>query len=407
MTFKELYGLVTQKAAKGDLDNIEALDLDENQMDCLLHPEKKPLVWKVNDCSCTDKNCVAACIFDAIDVVDSKITFNSTKCTGCAECIEACKNNNLTFSRDIIKAIEILKENSGPVYALIAPAFIGQFGTNATPAKIRTALMQIGFQGMLEVAAFADILTLKEALEFDANEDKGNEFQLTSCCCPIWISLIHRDFEKISSHLPPSVSPMIACGRVVKELHPHSKTIFIGPCLAKKAEAREKDIADAIDCVLTFEELNDLFHAFMVDFSALEDTLKEHASTAGRLYARSGGVSTAVDSMVKRIQSKHAVKPVCVNGVAECKKLLSAIIDGDIEGNFYEGMACVGGCVGGPKRILDISEGTAKVNEYADEAVFKTPLDNPYVLELINRLGFSSVEDFVKNSQILVRSFEK
>ncbi|MDF3005430.1 MAG: iron hydrogenase [Oscillospiraceae bacterium] len=404
MTFEDLYQELTHDKAQNKPINLSGLKYDKNHMDCLLHPDSHPLVWKIGDCACSDKSCVAACLFDAVEIKNGTIAFDREKCTGCHECIDACKAHNLEQSRDIIKAIEILKESEKDVYALMAPAFVGQFGKEATPSKIRTALKQIGFAGMVEVATFADILTLKEALEFKKNSE-NKTFQLTSCCCPIWISMIKRNYTDIVDHLPPAVSPMIAAGRIVKQLNPECKTIFIGPCLAKKAESKEKGVAGAVDCVLTFQELNDIFKAFQVDFSKLDETMKEHSSILGRLYARTGGVSEAVSLTAQRLQVERPLRPVYANGVKNCKELLTSILNGDIKGNFYEGMGCIGGCVGGPKRVIDLDTGTAFVDQYALESLYITPLDNPYVIEIINRLNFKTVDEFLQNSDILTRDF--
>lgn len=404
MTFEELYKEVMKSKVKGTKLPSELSEKEKHQINCLLHPSEHPPVWKTEPCSCTDYNCVAACIFHAMEVKDGKVTINPGKCTGCAACIEACKNQNITFSRDVVTALEILKSAEKPVYALLAPAFIGQFGEDATPSKIRTALKQIGFSGMIEVAAFADILTLKESLEFIHNQEQPENFQLTSCCCPVWISMIRRDFKKIAGHLPATVSPMIACGRIAKKLHEGCKTIFIGPCLAKKAEAKEQDLLGAIDCVLTFQELADIFEVFQIDFSVLEEDVKEHAAKAGRLYARTGGVSHAVQECVHSFDKNCDLKPVFANGVADCKKLLETILNGKIEGNFFEGMGCPGGCVGGPKRILETEQGTKLVNEYAEQSSYQTPGENPYVIDLITRLGFHTVEEFLAESDILARA---
>lgn len=404
MTFQELHRNVL-KAKKEGTPLPEGLTSQENhQLDCLLHPDQYPLVWKLKDCDCTDGSCVSACTFSALEIKDGQAVFHPENCTGCAKCIEACKNNHLTFSHDSIRALEMLKDNTAPVYALVAPAFIGQFGDQASPSRVRTALKSIGFTGMIEVAAFADLLTLKEALEFHHNMERPGAFQLTSCCCPIWIKLIRKDFRKIVEHLPASVSPMIACGRVAKQLHKGCRTIFIGPCLAKKAEAKEPDLAGAIDCVLTFEEMKYFFDVFQVDFSKLEEETKEHAAAAGRLYARTGGVSHAVAECVENIDSDCHVDAICANGVENCKKLLENILNGNAEGNFFEGMACEGGCVGGPKRIIPTQKATALVNEYAEASPYKTPAENPYVIDLIHRLGFFTIEEFLKNSDILTRS---
>lgn len=406
MTFEELYYQIINKKQKGESveELMQKLSEDEkDQMDCLLHPEEHSLVWRLKDCECEEGECAAACIFHAIEIKDGKVTMNPDKCTGCAKCIEACNNQNLTFSKDTVRALELLKE--GPVYAMMAPAFIGQFGEEATPSRIRTALKEMGFAGMIEVAAFADILTLKEALELKHNLEKPEGFQLTSCCCPVWIALIRKDFDKIVEHLPASVSPMIACGRIAKELYPDCKTIFVGPCLAKKAEAREASLAGAVDCVLTFQELQDLFEVFQIDFSEMEEDVKEHAATAGRLYARTGGVSEAVRNCVESLSGgqESPMKPVFANGVENCKNLLNDILEGKIQGNFFEGMACEGGCVGGPKRILETQEATKLVEAYAEAAPYATPGENPYVIDLIQRLGFLTVEEFLDKSHILTR----
>ena len=256
---------------------------------------------------------------------------------------------------------------------------------------------------MIEVAAFADILTLKESLEFTENVEEEHGFQLTSCCCPIWISMIRKDFTKIVKHLPASVSPMIACGRIAKELHEGCKTIFIGPCLAKKAEIREPDLVGDIDCVLTFEELKDVFEELSVDLDAMEEDVNEHSAAAGRMYARTGGVSRAVNECVESIRPGTALDAVCACGTVECKNMLQSILDGNVDGNFFEGMACPGGCVGGPKRNIEKDKATELVDEYTKEAKYRTPGENPYVLDLITRLGFQTIEDFLENSSILAR----
>lgn len=83
--------------------------------------------------------------------------------------------------------------------------------------------------------------------------------------------------------------------------------------------------------------------------------------------------------------------------------MLQDILDGNVKGNFFEGMACEGGCVGGPKRNLEMDAGTEYVDRYVEEAAYRTPGENPYAMDLIQRLGYETVEDFVKNSDILTR----
>lgn len=193
----------------------------------------------------------------------------------------------------MLPALDAVKHAKGPVYALIAPAFLGQFSTVVTPGRLRSAFKLLGFTGMVEVALFADLLTLKEALEFDRNIHTETDFQLTSCCCPMWIGMIRKLYHELMPHVPGAVSPMIAAGRTVKKLHPDAVTIFVGPCIAKKAEAREADLAGAVDYVLTFQEMQDIFQAADIHPELLEESERDHSSRAGRIYARTGGVSEA------------------------------------------------------------------------------------------------------------------
>lgn len=303
--------------------------------------------------------------------------------------------------KDIISALDIINNSKNDlVYALIAPAFMGQFDVRVTPGKLRTAFKNIGFDGMVEVALFADILTLREALEFDRNIKRAGDYQLTSCCCPMWIAMIRKIYAEIAGHLTASVSPMIACGRVIKKINPSAKTIFIGPCVAKKAEAKDKNLAGAIDLVLTFQEVNEIFNAVNINFGSLKENEKDHSSQSGRIYARAGGVSEAVKTTVNRINPHRdiTIQTKKADGIVECKKMIKEILDGKISANFFEGMGCAGGCVGGPKVIIDREDCRNNVNKYGKEAPYSTAIDNPYVIELLHRLGIDTVNDLLNDN---------
>ena len=217
-----------------------------------------------------------------------------------------------------------------PVYALVAPAFLGQFSPAVTPGRLRTAFRALGFTGMVEVALFADLLTLKEALEFHRHVRTDGDFQLTSCCCPVWIAMVRRVYRQLMPHVPGAVSPMVAAGRAVKALHPDALTIFVGPCLAKKSEAREPDLAGAVDFVLTFQEVRDIFRAADLRPEELAETDRDHSSRCGRLYARAGGVSEAVQATVERLCPDHAipVRARRADGVPACRAMLEELLRG-------------------------------------------------------------------------------
>lgn len=414
ITFEDLYEELLKATIEDREDEyINSLDeFDPYQLDCLLHPKKHPLVWYTDTCDCQgdDRYCVKVCPFHAIYPDESGVIhIDEDACSGCSYCIQECRAQKITSSKDVIPALQAIRSHQGLVYALVAPAFLGQFSNEVTPGKLRSAFKKIGFDGMLEVALFADILTLKEALEFDKNIQTEEDYQLTSCCCPIWIAWIKNIYDELIPHVPPSVSPMIASGRAVKTMYPDALTVFIGPCLAKKAEARDKDIADAIDYVLTFQEIKDIFKIMNINPAKLEESEKDHSSRAGRIYAHTGGVSEAVKLTLDRINpdKKITIRSQKADGVKACKGLIEDILAGKTTANFYEGMGCKGGCVGGPKTLIDHEEGRKNVVEYGNKATYLTPIDNPYVIELLKRLGFETIESLLNDSDMFTRTFLK
>ncbi|MCI1965227.1 MAG: iron hydrogenase [Oscillospiraceae bacterium] len=414
-TFEDLYNRLVKASVQNqlpkELEHIKREGYDSHQLDCLLNPEKHPPVIRIGDCVCSEDEraaCAGKCLFDAL-YRDKKgnLVVNPELCVGCENCIENCKAHKLTESRDILPALEALHHTDTPVYAMIAPAFINQFSQEITPGKLRAAFKRIGFAGMVEVALFADILTLKEALEFDRNILKEKDYQLTSCCCPMWIAMIRQIYHELIPHVPGSVSPMVACGRSIKTLYPKAVTVFVGPCLAKKAEAREKDVVDSTDHVLTFQEMQNIFSFAGIDPAKMPEDERDHSSRAGRIYASTGGVSEAVQKTVERLNPNReiTVKAAHADGVRDCKAMLNDILEGKITANFIEGMGCACGCVGGPKALIPAEEGRKNVFRYGEEAPYPTPIDNPFVIELLHRLGFDTVESLLEHSDIFTRNF--
>ena len=406
-TFQQLYeDLLRQKVS---VEEPLPREYDPKHLDCLLHPEEYAPVISTDTCAdCFERACQKSCIFDAIETgKEGELFINPSRCEGCAACIDACKSNHLAASKDVLPAMRAVRNASGPVYLMIAPAFSGQFRGHVTAGKLRSACKALGFTGMVEVALFADILTLKEALEFERHVREPGDFQLTSCCCPVWIAMIRKRYHELLPHVPGAVSPMVACGRFLKRIHPDAVTIFAGPCLAKKKEAKEPDIADAVDYVLTFQEMQDIFDAAEISLEELPEEEKEHASKAGRLYARTGGVSQAVEEMVRQLSPDGKIGVRCeqANGTKECMEMMRRIQNKETDANFFEGMGCVGGCVGGPKAIIDSEKGKRYVDEYAKNSIYQTPLENPYVRKLLEELGFETVEELLEDNTLLTREF--
>ncbi len=341
-------------------------------------------------CPPGDRACEAVCPVAAISHDElGKVRIDHTKCLGDGHCIQACSFGALADKTNFVPLIDLLKQRTHPVYASVAPAFAGQFGPDVTAGKLRSALLKLGFEEMVETALYADLITIKEAFEFDHYVKTETDFLITSCCCPVWIKLIENKFPQLLDHISPSVSPMVASARVIKTLQPEAKVVFIGPCVAKKSEAQLPELKGAVDFVLTFQELATIFDATEIDPAAQPDEENSQASWGGRVYGRSGGVSAAVETTLAKLVPRRAqgFSALKVDGIPDCQKALEAISRGEISANFIEGMACKGGCVGGPGRILPPQEGTEHVNAYGDAAASQTPVENPQVYSLLARLG--------------------
>jgi len=341
-------------------------------------------------CPEDERSCEKACPLHAITRDElGKVHIDQDNCMGEGHCISACSFGALEQKAQFVPLIKLLKGRVHPIYASIAPAFVGQFGPDVTPGKLHSALLSLGFSHVLETALYADLITMKEAFEFEEHVKTAHDFMFTSCCCPVWIKLIENKFPELVKHISPSVSPMVASARVIKQFDPEAKVVFIGPCIAKKSEAMLPDVRGTIDYVLTFQELATVFEAANINPAVQEDNEQAMASWGGRVYAYTGGVSAAVATTLEKLIPHHSQKlvPIIVDGLPDCQKLLTEIKNGQRTANFIEGMACKGGCVGGPGRILPTEQGRKHVAIYGQNALASTPVENPQVYATLLRLG--------------------
>lgn len=378
----------------------------------------KKFIEKLDSCNINCKenkdkkfNCQAACPFDAIlyDYNNKSTYINYDLCVGCGLCIDSCKDGKLLDKIDFIPIADLIKNNK-TVIAAVAPAITGQFGENVSLDQLRASLIKIGFSDMIEVAFAADMLTIKEAVEFNKHVNGPDDLMITSCCCPMWVGMLKRVYKELVPDLSPSVSPMIAAGRIIKKLNPKAKVVFIGPCIAKKAEAKEKDLVNDIDFVLTFQELDNIFKALEIDPSKLEGIpTKDYASKGGRLYARTGGVSIAVSEAIEELypEKSKLFKSAKAEGVKECKDILNKALSREVKANFIEGMGCIGGCVGGPKALIAKEQGKIYVDNLAYNSPIKVATHSNTMDEVLEKLNITSLKDFEddKKTEIFHRNF--
>ena len=368
---------------------------------------------RLGKCMCSEEEkekCAEVCFFRAIGHDEhGNATISGENCVGCGDCMIACEKNNLAEIKEAVPMFELINEGKRPVYAMIAPAYISQFSSDVTPGKLRTAFKQLGFAGMIEVALFADILTLKEALEFDKSIQTDKDYLLTSCCCPMWIAMIKKVYNTLVPHLPPSVSPMAACGKAIKALYEDAVTVFIGPCLAKKAEAREKDLLGAVDFVLTFEEIRDILEAADIHPATLDGRRSGSFLQGGQALRRHLRRERGREKHARQAEAGPRAfpsRPSMRTASVPARQCFRTFWTATCSANFIEGMGCVGGCVGGPKALIDKDEATRNVNAYGGEAAYATPAENPFVLELLKRLGFDTIESLLEDNTLFTRNFD-
>ena len=168
---------------------------------------------------------------------------------------------------------------------------------------------------------------------------------------------------------------MAAISKYIKDTTENAKTIFIGPCTAKKAEAQLDSVKPYVDSVLTFEELQALFDSRDIDITTLEEGVLDNASYFGRIFARSGGLSDAVAQGLKEQNIDFELKAVTCDGIEECRTALLKKSKNLLDGNFIEGMACIGGCIGGAGCLTHGIKDKSEVDKYGREALEKNISD--------------------------------
>ena len=326
-----------------------------------------------------ERPCAAACGMDAIGSDEegrAKIDYN--KCVSCGMCLVNCPFGAIADKSQIFQLIHAMKGGS-KVIACVAPAFVSQFGDKVTPAKLRSAMREIGFSDVVEVAIGADLCTIEEAEDFLKKVPAEQPFMGTSCC-PAWSVMAKKLFPEFRDYISMALTPMVITARMVKKQNPEAKICFIGPCAAKKLEANRKAVRSDVDYVLTFEELQGMFDAREVDPSAVEPDPEGDftaGSAAGRGFAVGGGVAAAVAQLIGEREPGKTIPIEYGDGLRECRKMLTLARAGKYNGYLLEGMGCPGGCVAGAGTIRPVKTATNRVAAYQAAAARKSPLEDP------------------------------
>ena len=321
--------------------------------------------------------CAQACGADAIGSDElGRAKIDQDKCVSCGLCIVECPFAAIADKSEIFQLITAIRKGK-QVFAAIAPSFVGQFGPLATPGKIVAGLKALGLSRVIEVGWGADMGSMHEAEEYLA-EVPGKKPFLGTSCCPSWAMFARKKTPELSHCIAQSHTPMVAAAKKIKLEHPEASVVFIGPCVAKKLEALDEEVRPFVEYVITFEELMGIFSAKEIELDTLEEEpLESLASRDGRGYAVTGGVGQAVISCIKTREPGRDVPFMKADTLHECGKMLVLVKAGKTNGFLLEGMACPGGCVGGPGTLSMIPRAASAVKAFANCSPYATADDNP------------------------------
>ena len=317
--------------------------------------------------------CESACKIKAISMGEEKqAQIDNSKCISCGACVYQCPFGAITDKSFILDVINILKNSENntryKTYAVVAPSISSQF-TYAKLGQVIAGLKELGFHTVIEAALGADMVAQGESKEL---AEKGF---LTSSCCPAFVAYIEKSFPALKPFVSHNLSPMATIAKYIKEHEDPCRIVFIGPCTAKKMEVQKESVSPYIDAAMTFEELQALFDSREIDITTLGEDVLDNASYFGRIFARCGGLSDAVAEGLKEQGIDFELKPCSCDGIEACKVALMQKSRGKLDANFIEGMACVGGCIGGAGCLTQGEKNKAEVDKYGREALEKTISD--------------------------------
>lgn len=345
------------------------------------------LTLKKSNCKNCYK-CIRHCPVKAIRFSGNQAHIIGNECILCGQCFVVCPQDAKEIV-DETEKVKVFLQSGDPVVVSLAPSFIANYdgvGINA----MRKALKQLGFYDVEETAVGATVV--KTEYERMLKED-DRDIVISSCCHSVNL-LIQKHYPFALEYLADVKSPMQVHCQDIKKRIPNAKTVFIGPCVAKKDEAEYYE--GIVDAVLTFEELTLMLKAQNIE---LEKELDKDENTKARFFPTTGGILKTM------AQEESQYSYVAIDGVENCIAVLNDIKAGKIHNCFIEMSACSGSCVGGPvmEKYHHLSSVTdyIRVANYAGNKDFK--VSQPESAEL--QKGFEFIEQRIpKPSEIEINN---
>ena len=288
--------------------------------------------------------CEEACPVNAIRKNEQGVAeIDFKRCVFCGKCFHACPFSAVMERSQLVDVLLAMKRGEKLV-AMVAPAADHQFP--GTIEQLLSACVKAGFSDVIEVALGAEMTTAHETAEFIERLEKNPATFMTTSCCPAYVNLVAKHAPELLENVSLTPSPMVYAREIVKAKDPAAKTVFIGPCVAKRSEARRK----AVDYVLSFEEFGAILAGRKIDVLACEPwPVARPANATARNFARSCGVTEAVLDEATRKIPGFKLNAKQINGIdRKTCAMLKLYAAGKMPVNFLEVMACAGGCVNGP-----------------------------------------------------------
>ena len=291
-------------------------------MDCL--------TLKKSNCKNCYK-CIRHCPVKAIRFSGNQAHIIGNECILCGHCFVVCPQNAKEIASEVEK-VKVLIHSGEPVYVSLAPSFVANYEGVGIGA-MREALQKLGFADVEETAIGATMVKN----EYERMIEKEKRDIIISSCCHSINLLIQKYFPSLLPYLANALSPMQAHCSDIKKRHPEAKTVFIGPCVAKKDEAQHYE--GIVDAVLTYEELTEWLSGEGIELKKEMDSNRE---SRARFFPTTGGILKTM----KLTQPDYDY--MAIDGVENCIAALKDIEQGNIHHAFIEMSSCVGSCVGGP-----------------------------------------------------------
>jgi iron only hydrogenase large subunit-like protein/uncharacterized Fe-S cluster-containing protein len=287
--------------------------------------------------------CLRACPVKAIRVHDGQAQVVAERCIACGTCIRQCPQRAKSYRNDVTEATRLVTE-ARRVVASVAPSYAGVFEP-WEQKRLPSALRRLGFAYVAETAVAASAVARAGAAYL---RERPNQSHVWSSC-PAVTEYVRRYRPSDAAFLVPLASPMLAHARWLRQrLGPDIRVVFIGPCVAKKAEAERPDCKGLVDVVLTFEELAEWFIQESIVLSACEESQFDEAATEARLYPLPDGALKTAGILTRDL----GPKAFSASGFDDVDHALDLVAQ-STEPRIMEPLFCTGGCINGPAAATD------------------------------------------------------